>query len=834
MADGFAVHLGGGVYLDASGNIVFGPPSKAQIYQPPGGFRLDTKKIQDAFKDLSDILPRNDDGKKKWTEWGVPSGIVDFLSKIAGAAGIVATAISVYVWAIGVLITLMNVLAADDGMSPELGRALLSIKSQLQGVEEIDRATNMIAMHAQFDGNIDKVSGLLTRLVVENPTGTARAQIFSEMRDVVDQLAVPLSNLRDQEWATTYDPDQYKGRGFASMLLVFEKSDGTLPGVPMQAPNVTVFDYRLGVPMLLYGATAFTSLVQIAMPWFRSAGMYAGQLRKTADAIDRIVLRMQDECLSRTQYTANIVLQQETWPIQDIATPVGGPRPFPPIGDVTYAVGAFDLVAYNDAFLVDRYVAEFQAKQATGPRGLFNYNWTPPSGTLEDVATAANEQSEQDYANLQTATGMFRLISTAAWLRFLSTPPTQSQTISGFAVDSRTLVDEAPTTATSPPILFHDVVKHAATLKRYNARNRIRITTQEAGYVPAFRYKVLLRTVDTVFGKEGWRSRDYVRDIWQADYEPTAADARCQRLKTDFQQGLILSEIALFEGPAPSQPYSLPVTHASMQAATFDWYLPVVSPRSRFLGTVDEALHTAGVSDGVKKQTIGTGGVSIHLMGSQSLAPEPMHVLSNPSPLVTRTIDDLANFDPFIVGISDVALDKAERRHVKIETVDFDWQLNWSGDQLEIRLFGKPASRPFQCYVVVEETVYSGETAPENLANVLGDAQLVERVHTPFVAEMVNQIVFVPEEFFVEERKAIDEANKIISEFQRRYSISGHVGPGDPIEYLQQSIRELMATSPSTSTIAASLDKRAEFAAQYAPQIWNEVLRNAGRGNAPQ
>ncbi len=831
MADGFAVHLGGGVYLDSSGNIVFGAPTKAQIYQPPGGFKLDTKKIQDAFKDLSDILPRDDDGKKKWTQWGVPSGIVDFLSKIAGAAGIVATAISVYVWAIGVLITLMNVMSADDGMSPELGRALLSIKSQLQGVEEINRATNMIAMHAQFDGNIDTVSGLLNRLIVENPTGVARAQIFRQMRDVVDQLAVPLSNLRDQEWATTYDPDQYKGRAFASTLLVFEKSDGTLPGVPMQAPNVTVFDYRLGVPMLLYGATAFTSLVQIAMPWFRSAGMYAGQLRKTADAIDRFVLRMQDECLSRTQYTASIVLQQETWPIYDLATPGGGgPRPFPPVGDITYAVGAFDLVVYNDAFLVDRFVAEFQAKQATGPRGLFNYNWTPPSGTLEDIAAAANEQSEQDYANLQIATGMFRLISTAAWLRFLSTPPTQSQTISGFAADSRTLVDEAPTTATSPPILFHDVVKHAATLKRYNARNRIRITTQEAGYVPAFRYKVLLRTVNSVFGKEGWRNRNYVGDVWQADYESTATDPRCRRLKTNFQQGLILSEIVLYDGPAPSQPYTLPITHASMQAATFDWYLPVVSPRSRYLDTVDTAIQTARVaSNGVGKQTIGTGGVSIHLMGDHSLAPEPMHIMSNPSPLVTRTVDDLVDIIASI-GISDVALDKAERRHVKIETVDFDWQLNWAGDQLEVRLFGKPGSRPFQCYVVVEETVYSGETAPDNLANVLGDSQLVERIHTPFVAELVNQIVFVPEEFFVEERKAIDEANKMFSEFQRRYSISGHVGPGDPIEYLQQSIRELIATSPSTSTIAASLEKRAEFAAQYAPQIWNELLREAGRG----
>ena len=53
MADSFAVHLGGGAYLDASGKIIFGAPDNAQIYQAPGGFRLDTKKIQEAFKDLS-------------------------------------------------------------------------------------------------------------------------------------------------------------------------------------------------------------------------------------------------------------------------------------------------------------------------------------------------------------------------------------------------------------------------------------------------------------------------------------------------------------------------------------------------------------------------------------------------------------------------------------------------------------------------------------------------------------------------------------------------------------------------------------------------------------
>src|SRR5262249_3534236 len=103
MIDTFDVHLGGVAYLDASGQIVFGPPDNAQVYQAPDGFRLDTKKLEEAFKDLSGMLPANPDDKKKWQDWGVPAGVVDFLSKISGVASTVATAIAVYVWAIDVL-----------------------------------------------------------------------------------------------------------------------------------------------------------------------------------------------------------------------------------------------------------------------------------------------------------------------------------------------------------------------------------------------------------------------------------------------------------------------------------------------------------------------------------------------------------------------------------------------------------------------------------------------------------------------------------------------------------------------------------------------------------
>ena len=828
MADSFAVHLGGGTYLDASGNLVFGQPSGAQIYEPPGGFRLDTKKIQDAFKDLSDILPANDDAKKKWMDWGVPKNIVDFLGSVAGVAGMIATAISTYMWAVGVLMKIMDALMADDGMSPQLANALTNIKNQLHGLEQIERADKMIEMHSEFDGRIDLIRGLLTRLVIEKPAGAARAQIFADMRAIIDQLAQPLSRLRNQEWATTYDPESYKGRGFASHLLVFERPDGSLAQVPMHSPALTIFDYRLGVPMLLYAATTFTALIEIAMPWFRSAGMYAGQLRKTAEAIDRFVLRMQDECLARTEHSDKTILAEQLWPTNDLMNPARTEKPG------TYPVGAFDLVAYNDAFISDRWVAEFTAYEDTGPRGLFNYHWYTPLTDLGEIAAAANEQARQDYANLQVTTGMMRLLSTAAWLRFLSTPPDRSQTVTGSADDSRHFSDQKPTTAKSPWIFPVGVIEHPATLKRYDARNRIRITTQEPGYVPAFHYKIVLRTLESQFGQESWDNRSYVGDIWQASYEPTQGDPRCKRLKTELRHNAILSEVLLYEGPSPSQPVnraSDPDRPVKLSATTFDWYVPVVSPWSSFAEVAKESMAARVAATGGKKTMTGTGGVSIHLLGREPVVPAPMHFMGGPSPLVNTVVDEFVDISNF-VSVTNVSLDKAERRHVRIEDVELEWQLSWTAEKLEVRLFGEPTQRPFQVQVVVEETVYSGETGPENIADVLSDQQLLEQIHTPFVAEIVNQLVFVPEEFFTKEREAIEKGSKMWHEFLRRFAEQAPIGPGDPIEFLDQSIRARAVRSQSTATLAATLDERVEFARREAPELWDAVVRELQRETA--
>jgi hypothetical protein len=140
------------------------------------------------------------------------------------------------------------------------------------------------------------------------------------------------------------------------------------------------------------------------------------------------------------------------------------------IGLCPYAVGAFDLVRYNDTFLSEQWAAQVVAAQEAGVRGLFNYHWYKPAGLsdrdFDEIAAAANEQSHSDYASLQVISGAFQLIRTAAWLRFLSTPPRSSQTVTGRTNDLRIPRGEEPATATSPDIPFTGVISHAATLRQ--------------------------------------------------------------------------------------------------------------------------------------------------------------------------------------------------------------------------------------------------------------------------------------------------------------------------------------------------------------------------------
>jgi hypothetical protein len=837
MADTFAVHLGGGLYLDASGNLVFGPPTNAQIYHAPDSYSVDLKKIQETFKDLADILPRDEDGKKKWQDWGVPPKLVEQLSKLAGIVGVTATFVSIYLWGVGAMISLMGLMSKDDGMSPETGRLLTNLKNQMKGLEEIVLADTMISIHSEFDGRINRVNGKLTNLAVQKPVGPARAQLFADIAAIVDELAVPLSRLRDQEWATTYDPDTYKGRFILSPRLVFVGAGGMTP-VPPVAPGLTVFNYRLGVPMLLFGTTTFAALARIAMPWFRSAGIYADQLRKSADALDRFVLRMQSESLARTEHSPLSIMEEQLGPTAQVPDTAQGAL-HPPSIFPRYPVGAFDLVTYNDDFLAERWLSAFVNKTYEGRRGTFDYTWQdsaypsrPPNGlSLEKIADEANDRSRQDYTDLQTATGSFRLISAAAWLRFLSTPPDRSETVTGEVEDTRRLVDSGPTTAKSPRIFPLTTVEHAATLRRYEAHACVQILTQEPGYIPAFSYRVVLRTLKSVAAEEGWHRREYVGDVWQADYVPAQADKRSNRLRTTFRQGAILSEVVLHDGPSPEQPLKTPLHREALRASTFDWYVPLLQQGSAYLDVsrpvFTRATQGKGTSGGIKP-LVGSGGdVSIHLAQRASATITPLTTMGGPGPAPSPLH---LSGEVTLEGSSrkELAPELVERRHVREEDVELEWQLSWNAGRLDISLSGRPTDRPFQVFVVVEETVYSGEIAPPSAVGPLGDPLLREQLHTPFLSEMVNQIVFVPEEFFTAEREALERGEKLWHDFVTKFAKSTTVGPGTPVASLLDSVANRLLASPSTATLAAVMDERVDFAFSESPELWKQVLKESG------
>jgi hypothetical protein len=833
------------LYLDDSGALTFGPPTGVQVYEAPKGFKIDTKKYQDAFKELSGLLPSSKEDVDKWVKYGVPRGVVTLLCKAAGFAAIVGTALAVYAWVIGVAIMIMGLLAEDDGLSPELAKVLYGIKGQLKGLEEKATADAMIQMHAELDGRVDLINGLLQRLSVEKPTGAARAAVFAQMRAVVDGLAVPLSRIRDQEWAVTYDPDDYRGRGFlaGSHLLAFTRSDGTAPTVPMQPATVNQFDYRLGVPMLLYAATTCVALAQAAEPWFRSSGAFVGQLRKTADAIDRFVLRMQDECLARTLYTGLHVVQQRTWPVTEVP---GSVRPDLLPFEV-YAVGAFDMVQYDDTFLSEWFTRQFQAGQDTGPRGHFNYRWVSPLGVNADpdaVAAAANERAALDYGRLQVTTGMMHLIHTAALLRFLSTPPDRSQTVAGAARDSRRLADTSLTTASSPWIFPGGVIESPATLKRYAAVNLVQVQTQEPGYSPSFRYRVVLRTLRSKTGEEGWHHLDYVGDVWRPEYEPTSADPRVKKLAPKFYGDWILSEVILCEEQhTPTEPVHR-TGQLTISAPTFDWYVPVSSrAHGRLGGTARTEESRPVILQTDRSSGRLTGGVSVHLLdeheavvaggdGTTPNRPTPDQV-SRP----TRTMDahhPAAAFDDVmdidVVAATEQVPQRAERRHVREEQVQLAWRLDWADGRLDVQLTGRAEDRPCQVHLVVEEIVYSGEVVPGDEPVSLTDAAATDRIHTSFTAEVVNQLMYVPEEFFDQERQALGNGAKLWRDFLTRYAEERPIRPGDPIESLDASQRELAATSSSTAALARVQNERAAFAQREAPEIWQAVLHREGIG----
>jgi hypothetical protein len=710
----------------------------------------------------------------------------------------------------------------SEGLDDATKNALERILNQQQAAAHIAEKNLLLDMRAELEGRSMTLRSKLNTLATHKPKGAAKLALYEEMEDVLDGLDVPLAKLAGEEWLSAYDVDLYKSRVGLSPVLVSRQADGSYAPVGSTAPEPTRFDHRLGVPLLLYWASVFPTMLRVVTPWFRSTGQHIERLRKLAKALDDFVVRMQSETLARTEHSAQSLLEHEVYP----STLLFGSPLAPGVGSDfrsgTFPVGAFDLVRYTDGFMESKWSEAFGAGWDTGRLASFDYTWDPPPDVprlpawdrladLDKGAVAANDQARRDYARLFVTSGATHLLIASGLLRYLSTPPDRSETVFGSAHASRSYVREEGTEARSPVIFPNVVVKRPATLRHYEGRNRLAVQTQEPGYDPALNYRVTLRTIGSKLGESSWRDRGYRGHVWDADYQPLPSDPQNKRLVTTFNQSMVVGSLPrpLYEGISPKNPVALSERRSvRLRAHTFDWYIPVVEPGwvSPVVG-VDTHAHSAQIPPPRV-----SGALSVHLTSSAA-PPPPMRVMSGPASALVNLADDFWDSELALATLEEEGLQRAERRWVREEEVTLEWQLWWREGELEVRLWGRPEDRSFQVFVVVEEAVSSGEPIGEP-----------EWLHTPFAAEIVNQLVTVPQSFFDEEAKALAAGRKLWSDLERRFALSGPVGPGDPVAAAVIRGREMLAESRSTATLAEVLDMRLTAAKRHMPELWAQAV----------
>lgn len=825
----FVLYLGGSTWVSPDGAVLHEAPPGAVVLPLPPGVHLDRQHVATALAEL--LGPELDDAERAeafqrvaqaepFATWAAVT--VESLTILAGVSlSVVQPWWLVAAVAIGLL---FDAFAGPGGLDAEVEAELARLRDQLTGQARIQEADALIAMRAEVQGRLEAVLAILSDMQTHKPTGAARLALFDAMRDIVTSASAPVTRIRDEDWITLYDGHEHKARVGLSGILRRVRADGSLEAIPPLPGGPTAFDYRLGIPLLTYVATAWPAMIRASVPHQRSLGTHRDTLRAMAAALDGFAERMQAESLARTEHTVQSVYAHAAYPHPlYFGAPLGLQPPTLPAGRFghTFPVGAFDLVRYTDDFILDVWSHTFAKGGDEGRIGTFDYTWSPPPAVMDPfgvvdwqgAADTANARAAAEYGRLQVASGFMHVLLASAFLRFQSTPPLRSETVRADVSARRRSQSETPTQAVSPVIFPNVQITAPARLRRYRASARVQASSQEPGYQPALRYRIVLRTIDSLFGREGWRQAGYAA-VWSAAHEPVVSDPRNLRLRSSFYPQRVLGERVLYEGTSPTEPVSRSFEGLGLLAHTFDWYVPVAaSPWER---PVAEAYRARTLEAG---DPGGSGGRSYHLAGPAApgpllRAPAPMATLSYENATraaLTSVYEDLA--DRVAGSLDEPTLEDAERRHVRLESVTADIQLTWNDGRIEVRLTGRPEERPWQAYVVVEEAVQAGEPGAP-----------AEWLHTATPTEVVNQLVLVPSSFFRDERAALEEGERLWSETLRRFSESRTLGPLDPVAVEAVEAMRRLRESPSTSTMAESLERRFAVLRDQQPEFWEAAV----------
>jgi hypothetical protein len=827
----YVIQLGSGLYLDSDGVLHQGALPPAAAYGAPGGmFSMDPAKLGKTFQDIGDALPSKSDGEKfkkfqaKLQGFGAPDELIDLLGKVGEIAGAIGSAFVV----LGVVVAAAKLLGLfGDGPSPleQLVKARFdALEREIRSLAEL-----IIQKDLRTEQNeLVAAVGAVKDFVAQRDSGTMTdAEIAGDLQALSANLATDslphVLNLLDvATYEALFDPGEFQkvwpwiaGPGHLYFLPARKPPQLTNPEpVPATFPavNTLAFDHRLAVPLASHAAQAFLSMLHSIAPEYRTTGDFRDRLRSCADKLTALTESIRNTALARTIYTK----ADFSGLISDFSVIDSPWMPAPVLRpEYTLTVGALDLRNHNDAFFHDL-PSSWPITAPPGPtfrRGNLDFLWRPPA-TLErsttpsfevhedgtpvqlysitnpqECADAANQQAEQDYADLLVSSGYLTFVQLAAQMRHAATQPIRSETVRGEVVLLRKPRPRADVTVHSGPILLTGDIASPASRAGQNVQAFALCTTQPTPRVRPLQYRVLLRTLSSIISPGHWIEPTY-DSIQTANYMNDPLHPGFLRLALDTSFAAMLGEAELIVGSSPPEARHAEGT-LELPAHTFDWWIPVKPPHRPGDVFTAEGNHRPFPHDNPPAGHPGGGG-----------APRALFPF-RPS-LGTTAADGSVVLG---LGWEDGEQSwQGQRREPAAATVQLHYKLDWHGGNLRVVVENRPEDRNYVLFVVVEETFGSVEP----------DEQPPKVLHTAFALPIHGQLTYVPQAFFDQEAAARDKLGKIISDFAHEYAVSKQPGPGDPV---------LGAMRPGELTTEAGMARLLSLGRQFEPSLLEGIAR---------
>ena len=829
----YALHLGGGLYMDSNGELHQGKPPNTPVYEAPYKLPIDPKVAKDVLKDVREALKDiNEDSNviEKFVQFGLPLELLQILSTVGKIAGIVAPVFAVASFAVDIL-KFFDIL--KDGPSP-LERLVEKRFDELEG--EVEAIKKLIRNHDLRDGRLAVESFSLdvkTHVRQLQNTNPSLGQLESDRSRLINTHATfitQISKLLDQQtWMSDFDHDEHtKVWPFVQgILFTLPNGLGESPWpayLPQRSPQGSIyFDHRLMVPLASFAATSYITSIRGISPEYRTTGDFRDQLEGFAKKIDNLAQAMRHHVLARTIYKPS----DFAWPV--LINPHEVVHSGPLIGgSVTigptcnrWPVGAMDLRYHDDKFFGD-FLTELIRNEFLGrsnfttKRGLMNFRWIPPA-TLEpaaeegkyqitnpeECAEAANAQAEKDYADLLATSGYLELLQLAMLFRNEATEPSKSQTVTvAESTFYRNPLPSSTVTVKSNPVRFtNEIITATARRESQVCANWVTIATQPIKRARPVQYRIMLRTLKSrLISDSGRETRysDYQRVDYQLVPNQDQDDAHLDRPHPRFfRLALAENEATLFdERPLLDGWFSSPRDETKhkegsveLKAHTFDWWIPVDPPFS-----IDRTFRATLM------ELRAAGWIGPHRASDLSLPEGSRQVLDRNNMLViNQEAQPFSNYYEELSWQLGRADWDGQHRDVKEEMVRVDYVLDWTGDQLYLILKNNPSHRNYVVFAVIEE-------------KMPGSGQIL---HTAIPLPVDGQLTFVPRKFFEDEFEAHAQTASIIADLVARYIPTvDDIGPSDPIGWLR----------PGDLASRESLYRMAALVQEHQPELLQEIL----------